>query len=175
MIRTDNTTCHSISPYEVAQDRPYGKPVDSYSFAILLWEMCSLEKPFASFSAQRHMRDVVIAGERPKMDAAHVAHWPLDLQWVMKSAWNSDPNQRPSFDKIAEVLTKVLQELDAPKINMRSRAQSVGNHDPSKDSWMVASDRSANSYHASASSTPKSPSRWGRPLLTKVPRLLSRP
>jgi len=111
---------------EVAKGQPYNKSVDVYSFGILLWQMCSLERPFAGYSSQKHMREVVISGERPKMDTSHTALWPLDLQWLMKASWSSDPNIRPSFTKISQTLQHVLEELDVPK-TQRVRSRSEGN------------------------------------------------
>eukprot|EP00934_Nitzschia_sp_Nitz4_P000585 Nitzschia sp. Nitz4//scaffold190_size42200//30078//33516//NITZ4_007394-RA/size42200-processed-gene-0.52-mRNA-1//-1//CDS//3329540150//585//frame0 len=58
---------------EVARGKAYNKSVDVYSFGILLWEMCSLEKPYMGYSSKRHMKDVVLGGERPKMDGAKCA------------------------------------------------------------------------------------------------------
>lgn len=131
--------------------------MDVYSFGILLWQLCSLEKPFAGYCSQKHMREVVIGGERPKMDSAHTAHWPIALQWVMKSAWSADPNIRPSFPVVIETLQKVLEELQAPNLD-RIRAQSEGNQNPE-----------AYKEHGEFSPTKMNPRHW------KIPRMISRP
>lgn len=109
------------------------------------------------------MKEVVMAGERPKMDSSHVSLWPVDLQWIMKSAWSSDPDARPTFGVIVDILQKVLLELKDPKLD-RIRARSEG---------------SALSVTETSTGTPdsSSPTRMpipkGRPLL-KIPRLVSR-
>lgn len=103
------------------------------------------------------MREVVIGGERPKMDSSHTAHWPVVLQWVMKSAWSADPNTRPSFTIVLQTLQKVLEELQAPNLD-RIRAQSEGYHNtvPYKENGEL-------------SPTKMNPRQW------KIPRMTSRP
>jgi len=109
------------------------------------------------------MKDVIIGGERPKMDSNHVSHWPLDLQWLMKSSWSTDPDARPGFDVIADTLQNILLELRDPKLD-RIRTRSEG-------SSLVATDDIAGSRDSS--SPAKIPFPKGRPLL-KIPRLTSR-
>eukprot|EP00979_Chaetoceros_neogracilis_P001569 scaffold269_cov245-Chaetoceros_neogracile.AAC.18 len=53
---------------EVARRMPYNETVDIYSFAILFWQICSLEVPFASFDVNKHSEFVVHGNERPKLD-----------------------------------------------------------------------------------------------------------
>ena len=137
---------------------PYDRSVDVYSFGIMLWEMSSLEKPFAGYNSKKHMSHVVIAGERPKMDNSHVSLWPLELQWVMKSAWNSDPDARPTFKLIIHTLKNVIDELKAPKLD-RMRARSEGSHVDFKKNDDGAA---------------LSPTRKTRPLL-KMTRLITKP
>jgi hypothetical protein len=85
-----------------------------YSFGILLWEMCATEKPFHGYSSGKHMKHVVLGGERPKMDAAHTSNWPLHLQWLMKRCWSAFPSQRPTFDLVKQTLVDVIASLEAP-------------------------------------------------------------
>jgi serine/threonine protein kinase len=96
-----------MSP-EVAKECPYNKSVDVYSFGILLWELCAAEKPFYGYSSGKHMQQVVIGGERPRMDAQHTAHWPANLQWLMNQCWSPFPTVRPSFTVIKHVLNDIL-------------------------------------------------------------------
>lgn len=153
---TGHTGSRRYMAPEVAKDEPYDKSVDVYSFGIILWQMCSLERPFAGYCSQKHMREVVIGGERPKMDSSHTAHWPVVLQWVMKSAWSSDSTNRPSFPVVIETLEKVLEELQSPQLD-RTRAQSVGyqNSDAHKE-------------HEPLSPTKTNPRHW------KMPKRISR-
>jgi serine/threonine protein kinase len=113
---------------EVARNRPYGKSVDVYSFGLLLWEVCSLEKPFAGYCSKKHMTNVILGGERPRMNHAHYLHWPMALQALIKNCWSSNPEIRPSFDVIKDVLEGILRELSIAQPE-RMRTRSTGSHD----------------------------------------------
>ena len=93
---------------EVAREAHYNQSVDVYSFGILLWELCSAEKPFYGYSSNKHMQQVVIGGERPSMDSNHTSHWPANLQWLMNHCWSPFPITRPSFSVILEILQDIL-------------------------------------------------------------------
>jgi len=149
----------------VAQDRPYGKGVDVYSFGILLWEMCTSEKPFVGYSNARHMREVINGGERPKMDSTHTSHWPLNLQWMIKSCWSPHPDARPSFETIIETLNNILMELKNQSFRRVRAISEGGGTVPDNDGLGVLHD---------SSSPIRSPFQKGRPTL-KIPRLVSRP
>lgn len=101
--------------FAVAKDHPYNESVDAYSFGILLWEICSLEKPFFGLSSRKHMREVVLGGERPKMDHVHIANWPVELQGLMQSCWCDTPSSRPSLKVVKQTVEKILVDLSQPK------------------------------------------------------------
>lgn len=109
---TGNTGSRRYMANEVAKGLPYNLSVDSYSFGILLWELCSAEKPFYGYSSGKHMQQVVVGGERPNMDAQHTAHWPMNLQWLMRRCWSPFPNVRPSFTVIKQVLADILVDKE---------------------------------------------------------------
>lgn len=93
---------------EVANERPYNKSVDVYSFGILLWEICSMEKPFFGYSQFRHQKDVVVGNERPRMDSSHTSWWPEDLQVLVKQCWSEHMSWRPNFEQVIESLESIL-------------------------------------------------------------------
>jgi Protein tyrosine and serine/threonine kinase len=138
--------------------------VDVYSFGILLWEICSLEQPFHGYCGKKHMKEVVLSGERPKMDYGHVGHWPVELQWIMKSSWNSEPDARPSFDIIVDTLTNILVELKGPKCD-RIRARSEG----SPSSLIKGRGVTVDDFSSTRQAAHKGAS------LLKSPRIVSRP
>jgi serine/threonine protein kinase len=94
---------------EVAKSIPYDKSVDVFSFGILLWELCAMEKPFFGFSANKHMQQVVLGGDRPRLDTSHTQWWPVKLHWVLKRCWSEDSSTRPSFTIIKETLEDLLE------------------------------------------------------------------
>lgn len=89
---------------EVFQRCEYRLSVDVYSFGILLWEICSLKKPYGDISA-KSLRRKVIDGGRPKLNL----NCSVALQNLISSCWNSDPDNRPSMLCVQKVLK---QEID---------------------------------------------------------------
>lgn len=106
---TGNTGSRRYMAPEIGKELCYNQSVDVYSFGILLWEMCSAEKPFHGFSSAKHMDHVVLGGERPSMDSHHTAYWPVNLQWLMNRCWSDAPSDRPSFTSIKTLLRDLLE------------------------------------------------------------------
>ena len=111
-LLTGNTGSRRYMAPEVARDLPYDQSVDVYSFGILLWELCSAEKPFFGYSSGKHMQQVVNGGERPKMDTSHTAHWPMNLQWLMTRCWSTTAAARPKFNVVVEILEDILESKE---------------------------------------------------------------
>ena len=109
----------------VARSDFYGFPADVYSFAILLWEVCSLEKPFAGMSKQEHLEMVVGAQVRPNISAVMASS---RLKKLLQSCWSDDPIQRPRF---GEILVRVRAEIDlrdAPHRSYKSDRNRLRRH-----------------------------------------------
>ena len=73
--------------------------------------MTSLEKPFAGYSANKHMMQVVMGGERPRLDGHSTSWFPMDLQWLMKKCWATDPSERPTFEVVKATLEDIVGSL----------------------------------------------------------------
>ena len=125
---TGHTGSRRYMAPEVAKNQPYDKSVDAYSFGVLLWELCSLEKPFSGYCSKKHMTNVIVGGERPKMDHAHTLFWPNALQTLIKNCWSCRPEDRPSFDGIKDMLEGVMTEVSMVQPE-RTRARSTGSQD----------------------------------------------
>ena len=90
---------------EVARCIPYGTPVDVYSFAIMLWEILSLETAFEKETCESHARKVYgYRNVRPKIKAS----WSSNLQLLIRESWSADPQLRPSFARIYHFLGQQL-------------------------------------------------------------------
>lgn len=94
-------------PTEVARDEPYNMSVDSYSFGILFWQICSLTTPYAGFSQQMHAVQVVQQGKRPEPDKS----WPLSWVTLMTSAWSSNAASRPPSSELAAQTQEMVHEM----------------------------------------------------------------
>jgi len=93
---------------------------------MLLWELCTTEKPFEGYGIQQHMQLVVVGGERPKMDHNHIGHWPLELQWLVNRCWSESPAIRPSFTVIKQTLYDILYKI--PDKNMSTSSSTHQNN-----------------------------------------------
>lgn len=86
---------------EVVQSKDYGFPADIYSFAILLWEICSLRKPFSEVISFKMFQSRVVDGQcRPPLNKIG----PSGIKKLLKSCWHPVPKHRKSFSNILEAL-----------------------------------------------------------------------
>ena len=94
---------------EVLTDGQYGTASDVYSFAIVMWELQSLQAPFKDLHVYQIV-SIVPDGDRPEVDATHGAAF-LDAESyraLMQRAWQSDPSLRPSFEDIFQEVQTLL-------------------------------------------------------------------
>ena len=88
---------------EVAIGEQYNEKCDSYSFALLLWEILELERPFSSFKTLSDMELVWNAPcTRPVLNKC----WSEEIQVLLKQAWTHDVRKRLSMKQIMEKLHK---------------------------------------------------------------------
>ena len=97
------------SSQEVALRKRYNLAVDVFSFAILLWEICALEKPFDGYSEMQHMNFVVQRGYRPKIES--LKGWPEGLRALITKCWDQDMNRRPIFRDVVCELVQIRNEF----------------------------------------------------------------
>ena len=104
---------------EVGLELGYGLPCDVYSFGILLWEICSLTKPFAKVkSAAEFHRVVFEKGTRPKIAKS----WPTALKDLIESCWADTVDDRPDMMHCKSILSAHVRELHrAPQAGPRKR------------------------------------------------------
>lgn len=83
---------------EVVSGKNYDFSADVHSFAILLWEVGSLKKPFAHVETLDQLRQN--RKKRPSLKQIS----DKNLQTLIRACWDGDPNARPS-------MALVLREL----------------------------------------------------------------
>jgi serine/threonine protein kinase len=102
---TGNTGSLRYMAPEVAMNKFYNLTADSYSFAIVFWQICSLTVPYAGYNVKMHADLVIGKGYRPKIERS----WPFEWSHIMNSCWSSNLRDRLDFDTIVSALG---QELD---------------------------------------------------------------
>jgi serine/threonine protein kinase len=99
---------------EIMIGSKYGLPVDVYSFGILLYEVCTLKRPFPSIEAISDFRnDVAIRGERPI--SSIVRH--SGLRSMTENCWCPIPDRRPTLAEIRAELESIIYEQEIKQVD----------------------------------------------------------
>lgn len=105
----------------VARDEAYNLSVDCYSFAILFWQICSLQTPYAGFNQETHALQVVQRGHRPKPDKS----WPRSWTQLMTAAWSAIPVSRPLASDLSAQVIEIVAEMAEADGVVPSRASEI--------------------------------------------------
>lgn len=92
---------------EVATNQTYNISSDVYSWAIVSYELLSLEKPFDGWTRDLHEDLVCIRGVRP--ETSNTLH-PIseDMKLVLEQAWSPIPSNRGTMSQINAQLQFIL-------------------------------------------------------------------
>uniref|UniRef100_A0A1D1Y6U4 Serine/threonine-protein kinase HT1 n=1 Tax=Anthurium amnicola TaxID=1678845 RepID=A0A1D1Y6U4_9ARAE len=92
------------------EKKHYNHKVDAYSFAIVLWELLHNRLPFEGMSNLQAAYAAAFKNARPSADDL-----PEELAHIITSCWKEDPNSRPNFSQIVQMLLNYLSTLSPPK------------------------------------------------------------
>jgi len=106
-MTTNTGTVRYMAP-EIALGEPYGLKVDVYSLAIVMHEVLSLRKPYASVPMTTFTSEVAIRGQRPPVDGC----WPGGLNHILQRMWDGDGAERPPAGEVVAVLESLLRGSD---------------------------------------------------------------
>lgn len=93
---------------EVARRLPYNSSVDVYSFAILFWQILSLQQPFDGYDVETHSERVVFGTDRPKLD---IRNWSDEICNLLSQSWSSYIPDRPDFETISYIIKREFNPL----------------------------------------------------------------
>jgi serine/threonine protein kinase len=88
---------------ECANSQPYNETCDVYSFAILLWEMLALKRPYLLYTPKL-MHEKVYNGEHKRPPVPPT--WPNAIKICLKRCWDPDLHQRNSMEQVTTILRK---------------------------------------------------------------------
>ena len=95
----------SLIRAEVASKDDYCLSADVYSFSLVLWEICCLQKPYGDcYNFQTWFERVVRKGKRPSLRC--IAQ--KEVQELLTACWNQDTEARPTFALITAQLKTIL-------------------------------------------------------------------
>ncbi|XP_043705912.1 serine/threonine-protein kinase STY13-like isoform X2 [Telopea speciosissima] len=92
------------------EKKHYNHKVDAYSFAIVLWELLHNRLPFEGMSNLQAAYAAAFKNVRPCTE-----NLPEDLALILTSCWKEDPNARPNFSQIVQMLIHYLSTLSPPE------------------------------------------------------------
>jgi len=92
---------------EIYAGSQYTEKGDIYSFAVMLWQMSTLQEPYSDFdgSVETLLDQVVYEYQRPPMPTTGLEP---DLVNLIELCWHAKPNIRPSCDQIIEHLNSII-------------------------------------------------------------------
>ena len=76
--------------------------VDVYSFAVVLAECISGEKPYVGMDAMQIAFATVYRNKRPTLPSSV----PPAIEKLIKSCWDAEPRKRPVFAKVSRVVSR---------------------------------------------------------------------
>lgn len=73
---------------------------DVYSFGVLFWEILTLKSAFDGYSREKHYKEVVVEGHRPRIPRSY----PFVVRNLMERCWHEVPLERPTFQSVCELI-----------------------------------------------------------------------
>jgi serine/threonine protein kinase len=125
---------------EICKGEPYDTEADVFSFAILLWEILSLQWAFNGCSLKEYYKRVALHHERLPITSS----WPVIVRTILVEAWDKDPQKRPSMKRIGTLIRADLQDLSEDD-NVVNRTEHMMNR--SKRSFRLGTGSSLKSSH----------------------------
>ena len=95
---------------EVMLHGKQSKAADVYSFGIFLWELSTAGTPYKEIHPAHIGHYITKQKKRPEWPEDS----PLSLQSLAERCWAHDPEHRPSFDDIYQLLVEMRREVKSP-------------------------------------------------------------
>ena len=92
---------------EISKNEAFSLSSDVYSFSIVLWEICTLEKPYKEFREIKEFEKVVIHGNQ-RLGLEKIP--TKSLQMLIEETWHPTPELRPTISKVRRLLEDELDE-----------------------------------------------------------------
>uniref|UniRef100_A0A0A9H066 Protein kinase domain-containing protein n=1 Tax=Arundo donax TaxID=35708 RepID=A0A0A9H066_ARUDO len=106
LLEDDPGTYRWMAP-EMCKHKPYGRKVDVYSFGLLLWELVTGTVPYEDMTPVQAAFAVVNKNLRPVIPPS----CPAPLQLLISQCWSCQPDKRPEFRQIVQILENLKTVL----------------------------------------------------------------
>lgn len=92
----------------------YNQKVDVYSWAIVVWQMFTLCKPFSAYNVEDHRQQVCVGGERPHLTFSE-EDLPLEVSNILCSAWEESVSKRLNSGSVLRLLRRYVSQKQENK------------------------------------------------------------
>jgi len=88
---------------EMHREEPYGTSADVFSFALVVWELYAMEKPYKGWTLRQLMKEVGDGAARP----SPVTSMPAGIASLVQHCWQKDPRARAEMKAVVAKLDEL--------------------------------------------------------------------
>ncbi|CAN6329429.1 unnamed protein product [Urochloa humidicola] len=116
--KTGKGTPQWMAP-EVLRNEPSDEKSDVYSYGVILWELVTQKIPWENLNSMQVIGAVGFMNQRLDIPS------DVDPQWtsIILSCWESDPQQRPSFQELLEKLRELQRHYAIQQRNAKNNIE----------------------------------------------------
>ncbi|RLN01048.1 dual specificity protein kinase shkD isoform X2 [Panicum miliaceum] len=116
--KTGKGTPQWMAP-EVLRNEPSDEKSDVYSYGVILWELVTQKIPWENLNSMQVIGAVGFMNQRLDIPS------DVDPQWtsIILSCWESDPQQRPSFQELLERLRELQRHYAIQQRNAKNSVE----------------------------------------------------
>eukprot|EP00538_Stauroneis_constricta_P006707 CAMPEP_0119556492 /NCGR_PEP_ID=MMETSP1352-20130426/8424_1 /TAXON_ID=265584 /ORGANISM="Stauroneis constricta, Strain CCMP1120" /LENGTH=413 /DNA_ID=CAMNT_0007603455 /DNA_START=244 /DNA_END=1485 /DNA_ORIENTATION=+ len=113
-LTADTGSTRYMAP-EVAKGKNYNETADSFSFAILFWQLATLKTPYEGYTVSMFEKKVIHGGHRPAVNI-NTVNKSANIMKLLQDCFVKEGTQRPSMEDHCEILRSEINALSDEEI-----------------------------------------------------------